>query len=374
MPKLTHRRVQTLREPGRYADGGNLYLQITSSGSRSWAFRYMRHGKARQMGLGPVDLVSLSEARETARTLRRQLFDGIDPLEIKHSSAPSVTFEDAATRLVEALRPGWKNAKHAAQWPATLQTYAFPVLGAKAVDQITTDDVLACLEPIWTAKPETASRLRGRIQRVLDFAATRGWRKGENPARWTGHLAHMLPARSKVRAVRNHASIPWQDMPAFWTELTRRDSLSALALQFTILCAARTSETIGATWSELDDDVWTIPGSRMKAGVPHRIPLVPAMVAVLNRVPRFDNEPRIFPVSNMAQLELLRGMQPGKTVHGFRASFKTWALEHTAHPREIIEHALAHTIVNKAEAAYIRGDALEKRRRLMIDWAEFLAG
>ncbi len=375
---LSHRKIQTLKAPGKYADGGNLYLQITATGSKSWAFRYSRAGRARQMGFGPADLVSLAEARELARDARRELLAGIDPIAAKRASraqnAAATTFQDAALAYIAAHEGGWKNDKHRTQWTSSLENYAFPVIGALALDAIDTPHVLAVIEPIWKSKTETASRVRGRIERVLDWATTRGQRSGENPARWRGHLQHLLPARNQVQRVRNQPGIPWRDMPSFMTELRSRDSISARALEFCILTAARTGEVIGAPSSEFDMEhaVWSIPAERMKARVAHRVPLSPESVAIIHSVPRLIGSDRVFQLSNMAMLEMLRGIQPGFTVHGFRSSFKTWAMEHTGHSHEIIEGCLAHVIKNKAEAAYVRGDALAKRRTLLCDGCDYL--
>ncbi len=370
MTKLTHRKVQALRKAGLYGDGNNLYLQVKRSGTKSWALRYRINGRDRQMGLGSTSLVSLAEARELAHSARKQLHEGVDPLETRAASRARMSFQNAAEEFIDAHEGSWKNPVHRRQWRTTLETYVYPVFGDRPVDHVKTEHVLTCLRAIWHDKPETAKRVRGRIERVLDFAKSRGLRSGENPARWRGHLSHLLPQASKIQPVRNHAAISWRDMPEFMRELRAREGLSAWALEFTILTAARTGETLGMTYAEIEVEqaIWTVPAERMKASREHRVPLVPRALAVL---PRIKGEKRIFRLSNMAMLELLRGMRPGYTVHGFRATFKTWAHEATMHPREIIEAALAHT-VKGIEAHYLRGDALEKRRQLMTDWAKFL--
>jgi integrase len=388
--KLSAVKVARLKSPGMYGDGGGLWLQITPTGSRSWAFRFMLQGRARQMGLGPLHVLSLAEAREKARLCRRQLLEGIDPLAAiqaarlaaRADQAKVRTFRDCAVAFLDSHETGWKNDKHRAQWAATLTAYAYPLIGDLAVASIETGHICKILEPIWTSKAETASRIRGRIERVLDWAAARGYRSGDNPARWRGHLDKLLPPRSKVQRVRHHPALPWQELPEFMAALRANRSLSARALEFTILTAARTGEVMGARWPEIDLDgaVWTVPDSRMKAGREHRVPLSPSAIALLVELPRVKSNDFVFPgsrakqpLSNMAMLQLLRGMKPKTelTVHGFRSSFRDWAGECTIHAREVIETALAHVIADKTEAAYRRGDALEKRRRLMTDWCSY---
>jgi integrase len=391
--KLSAVKVARLKTAGLHGDGGGLWLQVTPSGGRSWAFRFMLGGRARQMGLGPLHSVSLAEAREKARMCRRQLLEGIDPIEARHSAAMAVQadaalgrrFRQCAEAFLGSHEAGWKNDKHRAQWTATLVTYVYPAIGSLSVAAIETGHVCKILEPIWTSKPETASRVRGRIERVLDWATARGLRSGHNPARWRGHLDKLLPQRSKVQKVRHHPALPWQQVPAFMAELRANGSFSARALEFTILTGARTNEALGATWDEIDPEawIWIIPASRMKAGREHRIPLCPSAAALLQALSRVKGSDYLFPgnrpkrpLSNMAMLELLRGLRPGAglTVHGFRSSLRDWAGEATHHPREVIEAALAHVIANKTEAAYRRGDALEKRRTLMNDWCAYCGG
>ena len=389
--KLTAVQVQKMTEPGRYADGNGLYLQIAPGGSKQWLLRYMRDDVARQMGLGSVSVFSLKEARERARKFRQQLADGIDPIDArkgqrladKAQAAKRVTFRDAAAQYIESQRAGWKNEKHGAQWTATLETYAYPTIGDLPVSEIDTAHVVKILEPIWATKSETASRVRGRIESVLAWATVREYRRGDNPARWRGHLDKLLPAKGKVRRVEHHDAMPYDDVPAFMATLREMTSLSARALEFTILTAARTGETIGARWSEIDfrTEVWTVPGERTKSGREHRVPLSGRAVALLNSLPREEGNDHVFigarkgkGLSNMAMLELLRGMDGnGLTVHGFRSSFRDWAGEQTNHPREVAEAALAHVVKDQTEAAYRRGDALEKRRKLMQAWAGYCA-
>jgi integrase len=387
--RLTAREVMNAKpEDGRRAamlpDGGNLYLQATlgkdGAVRRSWVFRYEFDGRRHDLGLGSLETFNLAEAREKARGLRQQLADGIDPFTAKQQArkdrlaklaaeARAMTFRQCAEECIKSHRDGWKNAKHAAQWSSTLETYAHPILGELAVDDIATAHIVRVLQPIWKSKPETASRVRGRIEKVLGWAAVRGFRSGDNPARWRGHLQELFAAKGKIRPVEHHAALSFTDVPAFMADLRDRNSLSARALEFTVLTAVRTNETIGATWDEIDfaAKTWTIPAARMKAAKAHRVPLSDRAVQVLTALP--PNGAHIFPLSNMAMLELLRGMRPDTTVHGFRSSFRDWAAERTSYPNHVAEAALAHTISDKVEKAYRRGDLFEKRRRLMADWA-----
>lgn len=341
------------------------------------------------MGLGPLHTISLAEARARATECRRLCLDHKDPLEVRHQSraaerleaAKGTTFKQAADAYVQAHQAAWRNAKHASQWTATLATYAEPVIGGLSVQAIDTVVVLKVLEPIWTRKPETASRLRGRIEAVLDWATARGYRQGENPARWRGHLDKLLPARSKVRSIAHHAALPYPQIASFTESVRQQDGIAARALEFTILTVARTGETLGATWGEIDFDqrMWIIPGRRMKAGKEHRVPLSDAALAILREVkPEGDvSQEFIFPggktgksLSNMAMTMLLRRVgRTDLTVHGFRSTFRDWAAERTDVPSEVAELALAHTVGDKVEAAYRRGDMFEKRRALMDRWA-----
>ena len=386
---LTAKAIEKLTEPGRYAVGAGAYLQISKRGTKAWLFRYQRDGKARQMGLGPCALVTLAEARAKAVEARKALLEGYDPLEAKAArranarleAAKGLTFRDCAEQMISSHEAAWKNLKHRAQWRSTLATYCYPAFGELPVANVDTGLVLKSIEPIWTAKPETAGRVRGRIEAVLDWAKARGYRDGENPARWRGHLDKLLPNRRKVRSVRNHPALPHAELPGFMAELRSRQSVSARALEFAILTAARTSEVIGATWPEIHDiaaKVWTIPAERMKAGKEHRVPLSERAVELLTALPREDNNPFVFvggragkPLSNMAMLELLRGMRPGSgyVPHGFRSTFRDWVAEQTSYSSEVVEMALAHAIESKVEAAYRRSDLFDKRAHLMRDWA-----
>jgi integrase len=376
-------------KPGRYCDGDGLWLFVTKTGTRSWILRYMRDGRSREMGLGPVRLISLQEARQRARDAQRLLLDGTDPIDqrkaargaAKAESARAVTFAQCAERYIVSHEKGWRNDKHRAQWRATIETYCNPTIGELSVTAIDTALVLKCLEPIWTVRPETASRVRGRIEAVLDWATARQFRTGENPARWRGHLDKLLPSRAKVKRVRHHPAMGYAELPQFMGEMNWHSSVSACALQFTILCAARTGETIGASWTEIDlkAAVWTIPAGRMKANRPHRVPLSSRALAILHFVADiYPANDFVFPgarkgqgLSNMAMAELLKGLRPGLTVHGFRSTFRDWVAETTTHPEWLAEAALAHSVADKVAAAYQRSDLLEKRRQLMQDWADY---
>jgi integrase len=389
-------------KPGRYCDGDGLYLLVKKSGARFWVFRYkVNSSKLREAGLGRAgegrNSVRLAEAREKASSLFRQVKSGIDPLSAKEAIAAAakaaaqdavvkrVKFREAAQRFIDGHTPSWRNPKHAAQWPATIETYANPVFGDLPVGDVATTHVLAAIEPIWLGKPETASRLRGRIERILDFAKTRGWRAGENPAAWKGHLALTLPARSKVRKVEHHAALPWREIGDFMLALKDQQGVGARALRFAILTAARSGEVRGARWSEINRSTatWIVPAERMKGGREHRIPLSEPALAVLREMAQIrlsdDMDALAFPgrdagrpLSDMSLTAVLRRMRLGElTAHGFRSSFRDWAAETTAYPTELVEMALAHAVGNKVEAAYRRGDLFEKRRRLMYDWAAY---
>jgi integrase len=349
----------------------------------------MRDGKARHMGLGSVEIVSLAKAREMAREKRRQLFDGQDPIEerdlaraaTRTNAARSITFKESAEKLIAAQQAGWRNPAHRAQWKSTLAAYAFPVLGDVPASVIDVAMVMKVLEPIWAAKPETASRVRGRIESVLDWAAARGFRSGDNPARWRGHLDKLLPPRSKIAKVKHHAALAYAELPAFMAVLREQEGISPRALEFTILTVARTNEAVRARWSEINlaTSMWTVPAGRMKGHREHRVPLSDRAVEILENLPRegefvFVGSRAGTPLSNMALLMTLRRMGRGDlTAHGFRSTFKDWATETTAYPVELSEMALAHIVSDKTEAAYRRGDMLEKRRRLMADWAAYCA-
>lgn len=402
MGKLTAVQVKALAKPGRFADGDNLYLQVRDASRKSWLFRYTLDGRAREMGLGAVPAVSLAEARGRAAAARAQLRDGVDPLMARRARRAAVraipTFREAAGSYVEAQAPAWRGPKSRAVWLASLETFAFPSIGDLPVDQVDTDAVLRVLEPIWTIKTETASRLRGRIEAILGAAKAAGQRSGENPATWRGHLSHRLAKPSKVRSVRNHPALPWQRVGEFMGELRARSGTAARALEFAILTAARSGEVLGARWREVDlaAGVWTIPAERMKASREHRVPLSAPAGALLTRAHAdaagpdgfvFPGQSPRSPLSGMALEMLVRRMnngaegdvprwcdQQGRAAvpHGFRATFRTWAGEATSYPREVIEASLAHVIKDRAEAAYVRGDMLDRRRQLLEAWSAFL--
>jgi len=385
--QLTAQEVRKLSKvDGLHRVATGLYLRVRG-GSNLWTFRYMVDGRASEVSLGSAATLTLADAVAKAADLRARIKRGEDSAELLSRpqkqaviKTASDSFEDVSLQLWEAMKPGWKNPKHADQWINTLRAYAFPKFGSKPVSEVTTEDVLGVLSPIWSDKHETATRVRQRIEAVLSAAKARGLRSGENPALWRGHLDKLLPAISKRRRVEHHAAMAWADVPAFMAELRARASMSSWALQFTILTAARTGEVIGARWSEIDlkSRLWIVPAERMKAHREHRVPLSDAAVAVLRGIPRVDGSDFVFwgarkpTISNMAMLELLRGMRPGLTVHGFRSAFRDWAAEATSFPSEVVEMALAHTIGNQVEAAYRRGDLLEKRRELMQAWAAYL--
>jgi integrase len=378
-----------------YNDGHGLYLRIAEDGGRHWILRYVLNGKQRYMGLGPASLVTLAMARKRADEARLLKLDGIDPVDAKAAKraearadgARSITFKDAAERYIKAHKAGWKNAKHGAQWTATLEAYAYPHIGSLDVRAIDTVHVLKILEPIWATKPETAGRVRGRVKSVLDWATARGHRKGDNPARWDGHLDMLLPARGKVRKVQHHPALPYAEIGDFMAALRKQPGDAAQALDLLILTATRTGEIIAATWSEIDlkRKLWIIPPERMKADAEHRIPLSPQAVAILDArwkarqaLPEAERSAWVFPgprgkhLSNGGMLALLRRMaRDDITPHGFRSTFRDWASEQTAFPPHVAEMALAHTIGDKVEAAYRRGDLFEKRKRLMDAWAGY---
>lgn len=377
---------------GRHADGSGLHLLVKDGGARSWVYRFMLRGKARDVGLGPaagIDAISLADARDAAAALRVKVKAGIDPLEQRQREAADalaasqaatvadITFKTVAEAYIAANEGNWRNDKHRQQWRNTLATYAYPVVGELPVADVTTAHVLTIIEPIWKEKAETASRVRGRIESVLDAAKARGYRQGENPARWRGHIAQILPARARLTRG-HHKAMAYEKVPGFVAAL--REAMAALALEFTILTACRTGEAIGATWTEVDLDkaTWTIPAARMKAGKEHRVPLSPRALEILMATKQLQKD-WLFPSANggklsgMAMTMLLRRMKVEDTVHGFRSSFRDWAAERTSFAHEVSEMALAHSIENKVERAYRRGDLFEKRRRLMNDWAAYCA-
>jgi integrase len=390
--KLTLLAISKLTRFRRYSDGGGLYLFIGRNGARSWVLRFMRNGRTREMGLGSADNVGLVEARHKAQEARKLLTEGIDPIEARTAAretqrleaAKAITFDQCVEALIASRRAGWKNAKHAEQWRATLSTYASPKIGKLPVQMIDTARVMEVLQPIWAAKPETARRVRGRIEAVLVSAKVMGYRRGDNPAQWRNHLDQLLPARGKVRKVEHHAALPYQELPDFMTKLRSQQGTAARALLFTVLTAARTSEVIGARWSEIDwkNRLWVIPSRRMKSDREHRVPLSEHALSVLKAARDYANrdDEFVFPagnrrarhLSNMAMLQLLARMGCGDlTVHGFRSTFRDWTAECTNFPREIAEKALAHIVGDETERAYQRGDLLTKRRELMRVWGEF---
>lgn len=385
---LTTKQVEKLirdAHPGATADSDGLYLKVGPTGAASWQFRYQIGGKRRMMGLGACSVLTLAEARGRAAEARKLAKQGTDPLEARKAAevaekAAVTTFKDAALDYIESHRAGWRNAKHGQQWENTLAQYVYPKFGDKPVGDVSTEDVLGALKPIWSAKPETANRVRNRIELVLDAARAKGLATGINPAAWRGHLDKLLPKRSKASR-EHHAAMDYREVPAFYKRLTtERDSLSAAALQLTILTACRTSEVLLATWAEFDleNRLWTIPSQRMKAAVAHRVPLSDAAMELLDTIMRMGkSEGYLFPgakagkpLSNMCMTMVLRKLGRGDaTVHGFRSTFRDWAAEETHYPNIVAEQALAHTVGNAVEAAYRRGDLLEKRRALMADWA-----
>jgi integrase len=373
--KLNARKVETAKA-GKYSDGGNLYLIVSPSGARTWVLRFTWRGKAREMGLGSAGSVTLADAREKAAHARRMVAQGIDPIAERKRTSGVPTFGEMADQVREALSAGFRNEKHKRQWKSTLAVYAAS-LRDKSVDAITTDDILTILKPIWTTKPETASRVRGRIEKVLNGAKAKGYREGENPAGWRGHLDHLLPRRSKLERS-HHAAMPYEDVAVFIGRLREIGSLAAQAFELTILTAARSGEILGMRWSEIDLDkkVWTLPPHRMKGGREHRVPLSERAVAILKQLAEIRTNDFVFPgqrngkpLSSMAMEMILRRMKANITTHGFRSSFRDWAGDQTHFPREVVEAALAHIIADKTELAYRRGDALEKRRALMEAWA-----
>lgn len=369
-------------------DGEGLYLSIAKSGTASWLFRYMDHGKAKSVGLGGYPSTSLQKAREKAQELRDARTVGVDPAQAKREAvreeklqlAKAKTFETCALEFIEHSRPMWKNVKHGQQWTNTLTQYAFPVIGKSSISDIHADDLVRILEPIWLTKKETASRLRGRIESVLDWATVKGWRKGDNPARLKGHMEYLLP---KVRAgtQKHHASLPYDKLPAFMKTLQSESGMARYALEFLILCASRTGEVVGARWEEFDltKGVWTIPAARMKADVEHRVPLGQRVLQILTVIKPFSGSNFVFitgkkdtAMSTMAMAMLLRRMKVTDiTVHGMRSTFRNWAGECTKYPFEVCEQALAHRLPDAVAAAYLRSDFFVNRVNLMKDWATF---
>ena len=395
MGKLTTKGVQKLvreSKPGLTNDGDGLYLKIGKGGGASWIYRFRWSGKLRDMGLGSYADTSLSEAREIASEQRKLVKQGIDPLSAREQKADTeagpVTFTHCAARYIQSHRRSWRNAKHARQWVSTLKTYVRPVIGNLPVEEVTTQDILKILTPIWTAKNETAKRVQGRIENVLDFAAAHEYRDPVNPARWRGHLDKLLAKPSRIQKVNHHPAMPYEQVAAFMNSIQHYNSMSSKALQFLILTATRTSEVLNAEWHEIDiaKSTWQIPATRMKANREHRVPLSSQAVDLLLTLPRMKGNNHIFPgmktgrpLSNMSLLQFMRGLGYGPNgeqgyfvPHGFRSSFRDWTGEVTSYPRDVAEMALAHAIENKVEAAYRRGDLFEKRRAMMQEWADYI--
>lgn len=392
MPKrakeLSALEVGRLTATGLHAVGGvpGLYLQINGP-AKSWILRAIVGSKRRDMGLGGYPAVTLAQAREKARAARDSIDAGTDPIlarqqakgALRAAQASAITFAEAARRFIDAKSDEWRNSKHRAQWENTLDTYAFPIMGSLHVQDVKQTHVLAVLEPIWREKTETASRLRGRIESILDWATARHYRTGENPARWRGHLDHILAKPTKIAKVEHHAALPIDELPAFMNDLRQREGTAARALELLILTATRSGEVRGATWTEIDlgAATWTIPAQRMKAGKEHRIPLSDAAVKLLSALPRIEGTDVVFPgnkgkpLSDMTLTAVMRRMKAEAVPHGFRSTFRDWVSERTNYPPELAEMALAHTIGNKVEAAYRRGDMLDRRRQMMAAWAKF---
>lgn len=404
---LTALRIKNEKAAGMYADGGGLYLRVQESGAKSWIFRFQLNGRRREMGIGTLADRSAVEARGEAAKLSALVRSGVDPIDARQHdketkvksdakvAAGAATFAQVAKDYIAAHRAGWRNAKHADQWENTLEKYAGPVIGDKAVADVSTEDVLRILQrdELWTKKTETATRVRSRIELVLSYAKALKMRQGENPAAWRGHLDALLPKPTKLKKVRHHPALPYDRMPDFMAALRKINGSGARALEFAILTAARSGEVRFATWAEFDtkEKMWTIPAGRMKAEKEHRIPLSDAALALLDELPTFEGVEYIFPgerdkkpLSDMSLSAVTRRMNEGEkptwvepqsgsqvVPHGFRSSFRDWAGEITSHPREVVEHALAHQIPDKAEAAYARGTLFDKRRRLMQDWANW---
>ena len=390
MGKLNTIFVQKAQKAGLHGDGDGMYLQISKDGHKSWIFRFTLNKRSRAMGLGSVDLVSLAEARIKATACRKLLLDGLDPIESKKASrqaqslkdAKAISFEQCSIAYIDSHRPSWKNAKHADQWTNTIKTYANPIIGHLSIQDVDTALVMKVLEPIWYKKTETASRLRNRIELVLSWATVRGYRTGENPALWRGHLDKLLPKRSSLQHVKHFSALPMNEMGSFIEKLRALGGIVSLGLEFQILTACRTNEVMGARWSEFDiaGAIWTIPASRMKAKREHRVPLSTRTLEIIKSLKNSEESEFVFPgryngqLSNNAFLALIKKrLKLEVTAHGFRSTFSDWASEKTGHPREAVEMSLAHSIKDATEAAYRRGDLLLKRQSLMNDWAKFCA-
>ena len=385
---LSDREVRNLNKQGSFPDGNGLYLQVSNTGSKAWFYRYQINHKGRKHGLGAYPTVTLKSARLRAEDCRKLRSDGIDPIEHKRKKdadkiledAKAVTFKDCALLYIESHKNGWKNRKHESQWSNTMKTYAYPFIGDIAVQKIDVGLVMQVIEPIWHEKTETASRVRQRIEKVLDWAKVRQYRNGDNPARWRGHIENLLPKRSKVQKVQHFKAMPYGDVPDYFKILRIVETITAKALAFIILTATRNNEVREAKWHEIDIDagIWIIPEERMKAEREHRVPLTQECLAILEEAKKLKVNDYIFPglrknkpLSNQALLKLLKTKHPTLTVHGFRSSFRDWCAEMTAYPREVAEAALAHSLSNATEAAYQRGDLLAKRFKLMNAWSDY---
>jgi integrase len=383
---LTLKKVAKLSKPGRHLDGHNLYLQVSPSATKSWLLRYERDGRERWMGLGPLHTFNLAEARERARKARQLLADGIDPLDSRKAerdrqakeAAKSKKFATVAQEYYDAHESSWSNRSWRRQFTATMRDYVYPVIGSLPVAEVDEPLILKILTPIWKEKTVTAKRVRNRIAAVLDFAAAAKYRTGTNPARWEGHLEHLLAAPEKLAPVKHHAALPYVEVAAFLSELRAQPGIAARALEFLIMTATRTGEVANATWSEINlrDKVWVIPAERMKAAKEHRVPLSEPALALLRELPRegeyvFIGNRTGAPISWIAMWRTLRRLRQSITVHGFRSTFRDWAAERTNYPNHVVEQALAHSVGNAVERAYRRGDLFEKRRRLMSDWARY---
>lgn len=377
--KLTDTECRASSSERMMSDGGGLYLNVKPSGAKSWAFVWKKSAKRFEMGLGAYPAVRLAQARKLATEYRQSVADGRNPIQDRRKEAEP-TFGECADQFLDAMQSQWRNEKHRAQWRMTLTEYADSIR-AKAVSEVHTSDVLAILKPLWQSRPETASRLRGRIERVLDYAKAKGWRSGENPALWRGHLKNILPVRQKLTRG-HHAAMPFEHVPDFVESLRGKEAMAARALEFLILTAGRSGEVLNATWDEMDLEkaVWTVPADRMKAGKEHRVPLSDRALSIVTDLSQAKVSDYIFagqkkgrPLSGMSMQMLMRRMKADAyTVHGFRSAFRDWAGDATIFPREVAEHALAHTVGDSTERAYRRADALDKRRNLMAAWAEFL--
>jgi len=385
---LTVKAAARGKTPGYYHDGLGLYLQVTPNGA-SWVFRFkVAGGKRREMGLGPLHTITLAEAREKAVACRKLRLEGIDPIEARRATrtaalieaASAMTFRQCAEAYIAVHKSGWKNAKHRAQWPQTLGSFAYPVFGDLPVAAVDTALVMKAIEPIWLEKPETATRLRGRIESVIDWAKTRGYRQGENPARWKGHLQNLLPAKGKIHRTRHLAAMRFEEVGGFMAELRAQEGIAARALELLILTATRTGELRGAVWSEFDiaERLWTIPAERMKGDREHRVPLSDAAMAVIEQMRALRQSEHVFPgrdanrpLSETAMLMVLRRLGRDLTGHGFRSTFRDWCAERSGVPREIAELALSHAVGSAVEQAYMRTDLLQRRRQLMDAWARF---